>query len=193
MIHSSCLRRSIKGSQTTSLRWRGGQWRCHGDSAETVPLFRIRMWITREVTFFFFCLFLCHTCWSSPGRCRSNDLRWFAGRSPWSLALQFAHTYILALFSLSFETARLLCRGFFAYSNDLLMPAIVATRRCDCARSKVARSAAGTTRSASFRGNRENRVSDDALGVFSLSFFFFSPPKRARRCQGLIYANEKKK
>lgn len=73
------------------------------------------------------------------------------------------------------------------------MPAIVATRRCDCARSKVARSAAGTTRSASFRGNRENRVSDDALGVFSLSLFFFSPPKRARRCQGLIYANEKKK
>lgn len=72
------------------------------------------------------------------------------------------------------------------------MPAIVATRRCDCARSKVARSAAGTTRSATFRGNRENRMSDDALGVFSLSLFF-SPPKRARRCQGLIYANEKKK
>lgn len=35
-------------------------------------------------------------------------------------------------------------------------------------------------------------MGDDALGVFSLSLFFFSPPKRARRCQGLIYANEKK-
>lgn len=181
---SSCFCRSIKRRQITSLSWREEvsgdtteltQKRCRCiDKHANVALH------ARQPRFF-----LCRISRASLGSCSSNQLGWITGRSPWSLVLKFAHSFIFFLvffFSLRFEVAPFLSR-LFACTNDRLMSAFVVTWRCD-----RARSAAGRTRSASFRGKRENKLTTAPLG-----FLFFFVGQSGRVDAKVSFMQKKKK
>lgn len=112
------------------------------------------------------------------GICSSNHFNGSQGcrRSRWFLVCSVVFSFI---FLLCFERAPSLSR-LFAYTNDRLMAATVVTRRCD-------RAPAGRWRDAERRLSRKTREYDDEDAVG------FCLPKWALRCQGLIYAKEKKK